>query len=89
MKLRKLVVGFAASALLVASMTTSAFAANSPSTDKVVTPTPKPTATENKCKSKKAKSDKTDETVPVFPAAAAACLAGATLFGVKIRFEEE
>lgn len=94
MKMKRRVVGLVASALLVASMTTTAFAADSPSTDKV-TPTCAPTkefkctGKEVKCTGKEGKSDKTGETVPVFPAAAAVCLAGATLFGTKIKFEEE
>lgn len=94
MKMKRRVVGLVASALLVASMTTTAFAADSPSTDKV-TPTCAPTkevkctGTEVKCTGNEGKSDKTGETVPVFPAAAAVCLAGATLFGTKIKFEEE
>lgn len=87
MKMKRRVVGLVASALLVASMTTTAFAADSPSTDKV-TPTYAPTK-EVKSTGKEGKSDKTGETVPVFPAAAAVCLAGATLFGTKIKFEEE
>jgi hypothetical protein len=94
MKMKRRVVGLVASALLVASMATTAFAADSPSTDKV-TPTCAPTkevkctGKEVKCTGKEGKSDKTGETVPVFPAAAAVCLAGATLFGTKIKFEEE
>lgn len=94
MKMKRRVVGLVASALLVASMATTAFAADSPSTDKV-TPTCAPTkevkctGKEVKCSGKEGKSDKTGEAVPVFPAAAAVCLAGATLFGTKIKFEEE
>ena len=42
MKIKKLLVGVVASALVVASMATTAFAANSPSTDKVPTPTVAP-----------------------------------------------
>lgn len=44
MKIKKLLVGVVASVLVVASVATTAFAANSPST-KTVTPTPKPAAT--------------------------------------------
>ena len=96
MKMKKIVVGLTAGVLVSLSVATTAFAAGSPSTDKVVTPTPKPAATTKetaKAPAKKAaksgKSDKTGETVPVFPAAAAACLAGAALFGTKIKFEKE
>lgn len=97
MKMKKIVVGLTAGVLVSLSVATTAFAAGSPSTDKVVTPTPKPTAPAKetakapakKAAKKKGKSDKTGETVPVFPAAAAACLAGAALFGTKIKFEEE
>ena len=42
MKIKKLLVGIVASVLVVASVATTAFAANSPSTDTVVTPTPVP-----------------------------------------------
>ena len=42
MKIKKVLVGIVASALVVASMATTAFAANSPSTDKVPTPTVAP-----------------------------------------------
>ena len=98
MKMKKIVVGLTAGVLVSLSVATTAFAAGSPSTDKVVTPTPKPAASTDKetakapakkAAKKKGKSDKTGETVPVFPAAAAACLAGAALFGTKIKFEEE
>ena len=43
MKIKKVLVGIVASALVVASVATTAFAANSPTTDK--TPTPKPAST--------------------------------------------
>lgn len=107
MKMKKIVVGLTAGVLVSLSVATTAFAAGSPSTDKVVTPTPTPKASvtptpkpaapaketakapAKKAAKKKGKSDKTGETVPVFPAAAAACLAGAALFGTKIKFEEE
>lgn len=99
MKMKKIVVGLTAGVLVSLSVATTAFAAGSPSTDKVVTPTPTPCAPAKetgkacapakKAAKKKGKSDKTGETVPVFPAAAAACLAGAALFGTKIKFEEE
>lgn len=42
MKIKKLLVGVVASILVVASVATTAFAAQSPSTDVVVTPTPAP-----------------------------------------------
>lgn len=42
MKIKKLLVGVVASVLVVASVATTAFAAQSPSTDTVVTPTPAP-----------------------------------------------
>ena len=42
MKIKKLLVGVVASVLVVASVATTAFAAQSPSTDVVVTPTPAP-----------------------------------------------
>lgn len=45
MKIKKILVGVVASVLVVASVATTAFAANSPSTDKTPTPTPKPAAT--------------------------------------------
>ena len=45
MKIKKLLVGVVASVLVVASVATTAFAAQSPSTDKTPTPTPKPAAT--------------------------------------------
>ena len=45
MKIKKLLVGVVASVLVVASVATTAFAAQSPSTDKTTTPTPKPAAT--------------------------------------------
>ena len=44
MKIKKLLVGVVASVLVVASVATTAFAANSPSTDKTPTPTPKQTS---------------------------------------------
>jgi hypothetical protein len=45
MKIKKVLVGIVASALVVASVATTAFAANSPTTDKTPTPTPKPAST--------------------------------------------
>ncbi len=45
MNIKKILVGVVASVLVVASVATTAFAANSPSTDKTPTPTPKPAAT--------------------------------------------
>ena len=63
MKLKKLVVGLVASALLVASMTTTAFAAKSPKTEDVTpTPTPAPSSenTSTRDKSSPRTPSKTD-----------------------------
>ena len=59
MKLKRLVVGLVASALLVASMTSTAFAAQSPKTENV-TPTPVPSKPGKPGKSSPSKPSKTD-----------------------------
>ena len=56
MKIKKLLVGVVASVLVVASVATTAFAAQSPSTDKTPTPTPKPAATSSSGSSTSTKS---------------------------------
>jgi hypothetical protein len=75
MKMRKFVVGLVASALVVASMATTVFAAKSPSTDNV-TPTPTVTTAPSKSddsdkstspkKSSSSKSSSTKSNAPVF-----------------------
>ena len=57
MKIKKLLVGIVASVLVVASVATTAFAANSPTTDNV-TPTPKPAATSGSSSSSAGASSK-------------------------------